>query len=163
MTKLRGQDGVTARALEFLILTAARASGVLRAPWSEINLAERVRVTSAERVNAGKAHRVPLSDAAMDILQKMADVRTGDFVFPGSRNATFASTLRDWAGETTAFPPDVCEAALAHAKASKFEWAYRRGDLFRKRRNLMDAWAGYCAAPATNGAVVPLRRPRGAQ
>ena len=129
------------------------------------------------------ARPTTLSDAAINILDAMAELRTNEHIFPGRRNAPiasttllqllkkglgcgditvhgFRSTFRDWAGETTNnnFPPNVCEAALAHAKGNKVAEAYQRGDLFRKRRKLMDAWASHCAAPATNGAVVPMRR-----
>jgi integrase len=182
MAKLRCQKGVAARALEFLILTATRSNEVLEAPWDEIDPTERVWNIPAERMKNRKPLRVPLSDAAVEVIDAMAKVRTGDFIFPGIKNARindqalrsvlkddlgrsdvsvhgFRSTFRDWAGENTNFPHDVCEAALAHRVGNKVSEAYQRGDLLRKRRQLMDAWAKYCSAPATDSKkVVPLRR-----
>jgi integrase len=166
MTELRRQDGVAPRALEFLVLTASRTGEVLGARWSEINLAERVWTIPAERMKGGKEHRVPLSDAALHVLEAMANIRVDEYVFPG-RNGPLGpmalrrvlgclgrddssvhglrSSFRDWAGETTAYPREVAEMALAHAVGSPVEAAYRRGDLFEKRRALMRDWALHCA------------------
>jgi integrase len=131
-------------------------------------------------MKAGREHRVPLSRRALKIVKAMHEARNGDFVFPGQRpgkplsvmalemvlrrmkieNATvhgFRSAFRDWAAECTHFANEVCEMALAHSVGSKVEAAYRRGDLFEKRRKLMGAWAAYCATPET-GKIVAFRR-----
>jgi len=179
ITDLRRQEGVPARALEFLILTAGRTGEVLGAKWSEIDLAERTWTIPAGRHKAGKTtgkeHRVPLSDAAIAVLDAMAALRVDEHVFPGRNGALgpqamrrvldglnaeisvhgFRSTFRDWAGETTAHPRDVIEQALAHTLKDRSEAAYRRGDLFDKRRALMRDWDIRCAGGAV---VVPIRR-----
>ena len=152
-----------------LILTAGRTGEVLGAQWSEINLAERVWTIPAERMKAGKEHRVPLSDAALRVLEAMAEIRVDEHVFPGRNGPLshtalrrvlaalgrtdisvhgFRSTFRDWAAETTAYPREVAEMALAHAIGNQVEAAYRRGDLFEKRRALMRDWALHCADTA---------------
>jgi len=181
MVELRQQDGVAARALEFAILTAARTGEVIGGRWDEIDFAERLWTVPAERMKAGKEHRVPLSDAAMTILQTLRDTREGDFIFPGNWAGRpisnmamlmllrrmgrsdltahgFRSSFRDWAAECTTFPAEVAEMALAHVVGDKVEAAYRRGDLFQKRREIMDAWSKSCATPPTGGRVVPLLR-----
>ena len=171
MTELRQQDGVAARALEFTILTAARAGEVQGARWSEINLAERVWTVPASRMKGGKEHRVPLSDAA---LTAVGQPRSG-LVFPGltrvamlrllvrmGREATvhgFRSAFSDWCTEQTQFPTEVREMALAHTVGTAVERAYRRSDLFDKRRQLAEAWARYCEGGS--GEVVALRTGRG--
>jgi integrase len=180
MVELRQQDGIAARALEFAILTAARTGEVIGARWDEINIAERQWTIPAERMKAGKEHRVPLADAALAIVDRLAAIRQGDHVFPGGRAGRpisnmamlmllrrmgrgdltahgFRSSFRDWAAERTGFPAEVAEMALAHAVADKVEAAYRRGDLFEKRRQLAEAWAKFCDAPAIEGRVVPIR------
>jgi len=172
---LRRGQGVAALALEFTVLTAARTGEVIGARWPEIDLEAKVWTVPAERMKAGKAHRVPLSARAMAILGTVAKLKRGKdaFVFPG-QSATgglsnmamaavlkrlkreditvhgFRSTFRDWAGEISNFPNEVCEMALAHTIQNKAEKAYRRGDLLDKRRPMMQAWADYCepAAPA---------------
>jgi integrase len=164
MAKLRDQRGVPAAALQFLILTAARSSEVLGARWNEID--GNVWTVPAERMKAGKPHRVPLSNHAVEILASLP--HEGEFIFVGARtdaasnphqlkrvlqrmgyvNITvhgFRSTFRDWAAETTAYPNHVAEMALAHVVGNGVEAAYRRGDLFEKRRQLMQDWADYCA------------------
>jgi integrase len=171
ITELRGQEGIGARALEFTILTAARTGEVIGAKWSEINLAERLWTIPPERMKAGKEHRVPLSDAALAIVQQMQEARRGDYVFPGGKRDRplsnmaflmllrrmgrgdltthgFRSTFSDWCSELTQFPAEVREMALAHAVGDKVEAAYRRGDLFGKRRDAMRAWAEYCGTAA---------------
>ncbi len=176
---LRTQDGIAARALEFVILIAARTGEALGARWGEINWAERLWTVPAERMKAGKEHRVPLSDAALAILADLAKVRQSDFVFPGGRSDRpisnmamtmtlrrmargdltvhgFRSTFRDWAAERTNFPREVARMALAHTVGDKVEAAYRRGDLSRKRRQLMEAWARFCASPKLPAEVVPI-------
>jgi integrase len=183
MVELRQQSSVGARALEFAILTAARTSEVIGAQWSELNLVERLWTVPAKRMKAGKEHRVPLSDMAMAIIKPMSEIRQSDYVFPGAKsrrplsNMTFLillrrmgrndltahgfrSTFSDWCSERTNFAAEVREMALAHTVSDKVEAAYRRGDLFQKRRQVMDAWARYCAAPATAGEVVTLAAAR---
>lgn len=183
MAALRQQDGISARALEFTILTAGRTGEVLGAQWHEINLAERVWTIPLERMKGGKEHRVPLSGRAIEILGAMAKLREGDadgYVFPGAKRAKplsnmaflmllrrmgrgdltahgFRSTFRDWAAERTNFPRDVAEMALAHTVGDKVEAAYRRGELLEKRRRLADAWAQFCASPAKSGTVTAIR------
>jgi integrase len=163
MTALRLRQGTVARALEFLILTAARSGEVRGAQWDEIDLDAGMWTIPASRTKAGAEHRVPLSERALEILKTLP--RTSPLLFDGHRpgkslahnamrimltrlghKATphgFRSTFRDWAAETTAFPNHVVEQALAHAIGS-VEGAYRRSDLFEKRRLLMDEWATYC-------------------
>jgi len=165
MGDLRQRDGVAARALEFAILTAARTGEVLGTRWSEIDLESRLWTVPAGRMKAGREHRVPLSDAALEILSRLD--RTGDLAFPGQRRGRplsdmaflmllrrmgrgdltahgFRSTFSDWCAEQTNFPSEVREMALAHTVGDKVEAAYRRGDLFEKRRRLAEAWGRYC-------------------
>ena len=167
MVELRSKGGIAARALEFAILTAARRGEVLGARWSEIDMDAGLWTISASRMKSGREHRVPLSAAAQAILKDMAAARTSDFVFPDSRRGGslsdaamlkllkrmgsgdltahgFRSTFSDWCAEQTNFPSEVRELALAHVVGSKVEAAYRRGDLFEKRRQLAEAWARYC-------------------
>jgi integrase len=188
MARLREQDGIAARALEFAILTAGRTGEVIGACWREIDTIEKIWTVPAQRMKADREHRVPLSDRALTILQEMAPLRQsidgregGDFVFPGGRRGRplsnmaflmllrrlnrgdltahgFRSTFRDWAAERTNFPSEVAEMALAHAVGDKVEAAYRRGDLFERRRRMMTAWATFCATPkhAPGGNVAAL-------
>ena len=180
MGDLRERAGVAAAALEFLILTAARTSEVIGARWEEMNLSTRTWVVPAERMKARAIHRVPLSNAALVVLERMRVIQQDEFVFPSTKKGKrlsnmallvllrrmkrtdltthgFRSTFRDWAAECSNFPPEVAEIALAHKISNKVEAAYRRGDLFDKRRHLMDAWAQYCAATVSAPTVVPLR------
>jgi len=179
MLELRERDGVAVRALEFAILTATRTGEVLGAQWSEIDFGTKVWTVPAGRMKGGREHRIPLSGVAVAVLKRMANFREGDHVFPGDRRAMlsnmallmllrrmghgdltahgFRSTFRDWAAERTNFPNEVVEMALAHAISDRTEAAYRRGDLFEKRRKLMDAWAAYCAKPIpTSGMILPF-------
>jgi integrase len=181
MPDLRLDTGISSRALEFLILTAARSGEVLQAKWDELDLSARLWTVPAERTKNGREHRVPLSAAAMAIVTAMTKIRFNDHVFPGSRGPLsrtalfdhlrrmgrgdltahgFRSTFRDWAAERTNFPREVAEMALAHTVGDAVERAYRRGDLFEKRRQLADAWARFCAVPlsVTGEKVVALRR-----
>jgi integrase len=167
MTDLREQDGIAARALEFLILTATRTGEVIGARWDEFDLEEGLWTIPPVRMKAGKEHRVPLSATAAGIIWKLEKLRVGEFVIPGQRLTKpisnmamlkvlermgrgdltahgFRSTFRDWVAEQTNFPHEVAEMALAHAVGDKVEAAYRRGDLFEKRRELMEAWAKFC-------------------
>ena len=167
MVSLRKVEGMGARALEFAILTAARSGEVRGATWSEIDLEGATWTIPAERMKAKKEHRIPLADAALELLRILPRMVGTDLVFPSSRNEMlsdmtlsavlrrmgrsditghgFRSTFRDWAGETTAYPREVIEHALAHRLKDKAEAAYQRGTLFDKRRRLMDDWAAYCA------------------
>jgi integrase len=176
---LRGQEGIASRALEFLILTATRTGEVIGGRWGEIDLGEKIWVVPAERMKAGREHRIPLSAAAVAILEQMREVREGDFVFPGGKrgkplsnmamlavlkrmdrgdltNHGFRSSFRDWAAERTNFPREVAEMALAHTVGDKVEAAYRRGDLFQKRRQMMEAWAKFCGTTRPQAEVVPI-------
>lgn len=167
MVALRAQDGMAALALQFLILTVARTSETLGARWQEIDMGAATWTIPADRIKAGREHRIPLSAPAMAILRQMSEKRVGDLVFPGGRrnrplssNAIlallkrmghseitahgFRSTFRDWCSEQTNYPRDVAEMALAHAIGDKVEAAYRRGDLIEKRMRLMKDWAAYC-------------------
>jgi integrase len=170
-----------ARALQFAILTAARSGEVRGATWAEIDLAAKVWTVPAERMKAGREHRVPLSDAACELLRAMqAGAKPDRLVFPSAQDADkplsdmtltavlrrlkvdavphgFRSTFRDWSAENTSHPRDVCEMALAHTVADKTEAAYRRGDLFDKRRLLMDDWARFIATAPAAGNVRQLR------
>lgn len=168
MVELRKLDNTAAKALELLILTASRTNEVLGAKWDEFDLDTDVWTIPAERMKAGKEHRIPLSKAAIRIVKAMKQVRQNDYVFPGQREQKplsnmallqllkrmergdltahgFRSTFRDWVGETTHYPREVAEAALAHVLKDKAEAAYARGDLFGKRAAMMDAWANYLA------------------
>jgi integrase len=168
LTVLRHRGGVTALALEFVILTAGRSNEVLGARWDEFDLSRRVWIVPAARMKAGREHRVPLSASAVAILNLLISVRDSDFVFPGRKrgrplspmalvmvlrrmkvNATvhgFRSAFRDWVGERSAFPRELAEAALAHLVGDAVERAYRRGDALEKRRELMEAWARFVGA-----------------
>jgi integrase len=188
MAALREQAGVAARALEFAILTASRTGEVLGARWSEFNLTERVWIVPASRMKAGKEHRVPLSDAALAVLgpapRGAPRAASDGFVFPGARPGSplsnmallmtlrrmgrgdltahgFRSTFSDWCAERTAFPAEVREMALAHSVGDKVEAAYRRGDMFEKRRQLAEAWADFCARTEMAAEVTPIRAQRG--
>jgi integrase len=179
MTELRQEPGVGAAALEFAILTAARTGEVIGARWEEVNEAELLWTVPAGRMKAGREHRIPLSDPAMRLLERMRQVARGHYIFSGIRDGRpisnmamtmtlrrmgrgdltthgFRSTFRDWAAERTNFSREVAEMALAHTVSDKVEAAYRRGDLFEKRRQLMDAWARYAASPANSVEIVPL-------
>jgi integrase len=144
---------------------------VLGATWHEVDVASKVWTISAPRTKADREHRVPLAAAAMANVSQMHEIRTNDFVFPGRRGRLtpktmqlilrrmgrddltvhgFRSTFRDWCSEHTSFPREVAEMALAHAIPNAVEAAYRRGDLFEKRRKLMDAWAEFCATPSAS-------------
>ena len=180
MASLRERDGIAALALKFTILTAARTNEVIGATWPEFNLAASVWTIPGERMKSEREHRVPLSRSAIAVLARAKDFAVGDVVFPSLHHDRalsnmalltvlrrinrsdltvhgFRSTFRTWAAERTHFPREVCEAALAHVLKDKTEAAYQRGDLFDKRRRLMEAWADYCAKPAAQGAVVPIR------
>jgi integrase len=181
--ELAKKKGTAARALEFLILTAARTGEVVGATWEEIDLVAQTWTVPAGRIKGGKEHRVPLSDRAVEILRALPIEKRNPAVFisPARRGALgnmalaavlkrmkrlditvhgFRSTFRDWAAERTNYPNHVVEQALAHSIGSAVEAAYRRGNLFDKRVRLMADWAHYCTSPAPEGAVVPWRARR---
>jgi integrase len=189
MTALKEQEGAAALALTFTILTAGRTAEVIGATWGEMDLQKAIWTVPAHRIKAGREHRVPLSEAALRILKELKKqhdligAKAGNFIFNGQRHGRplsntamlmllrrmgrqditvhgFRSSFRDWAAEQTNFAREVAESALAHISGDKVELAYRRGDLFDKRRKLMDAWARYCATPSakTDGKVVKLAR-----
>ena len=179
MSALRAQVGVAPRALEFLILCASRTGEVIGAKWNEINLDEGIWTIPAERMKAKREHRIPLAPRAIEILKEMQANETMGYVFPslpGNKPLSnmaflmllrrmnievtahgFRSTFRDWAAERTNFPREVAEAALAHTLKDKVEAAYRRGDLFEKRRRLMTEWAKFCSrAPVDSKQVIHI-------
>ncbi len=181
MAELRQQDGLAARALELLILTATRTTEAIAARWSELDLDAALWTIPAERIKAGREHRVPLAPAALALLRRLAQARIGEFVFPGrpgkplSNGALlallrrmertdltvhgFRATFRDWAAEHTNFSREVAEMALSHAIGDKVEAAYRRGDLLEKRRRLMESWSTFATTKPQDGrAVIPIRR-----
>ena len=184
MVKLRDQESVSSRALEFAILTAARTGEVIGATWGEIDFDRRLWTIPAERMKADREHRVPLSDRALLVLEAMAKAQQGEHVFPGAKPIRplsnmallmtlrrmkrddltahgFRSSFRDWVAERTTYPAEVAEMALAHAVGDKVEAAYRRGDLFEKRVRLMQDWATFCSTiPAEVGANVVAIKPR---
>jgi integrase len=182
---LRGRDAVAARALEFAILTAARTGEVLGATWSEIDLDARLWTIPHGRMKAGREHRVPLGDRAVEIIRNMMTAKQNGYIFYGDRRAAlsnmsllmllrrmgrkdvtthgFRSTFRDWVAEQTNFPSAVAEMALAHSIGNAVEAAYRRGDMLDKRRSLMDLWDNYCARPVVHRTVTSItarRTPR---
>ena len=179
---LQTKQASAALALELCILTATRSGETLNAKWQEFDLKKAVWTVPAIRMKAGHEHRIPLTARALEILHTLHKLRSehNDHVFMGNARGKplsnmamsmllkrmerkditvhgFRSTFRDWASEQTSFPHEVCEMALAHTIGNKAEAAYRRGDLFEKRRNLMDAWAAFCE-PQTSAKVVPLRK-----
>ena len=184
MKELRAREGIAARALEFCILTAVRSGEVRGATWDEIDMKAKTWTIPAARMKMKREHRVPLSDAAVAVLEAMKAKKTGDFVFPSARETKhqsdmtltavlrrmqraditvhgFRSTFRDWAAERTNFAREVAEMALAHSIGDAVEAAYRRGDLFEKRTDLMQTWAAFCAN--TSAVVIPIansKRPK---
>lgn len=194
MSALRAVEGMGARALEFAIFTSARSGEVRGATWSEIDHEAGIWIVPGERMKAGVEHRVPLSPAALAMLESMPRIAGTKLIFPNGKNTElsdmtltavirrmhrgsieegglgwldnagqvitghgFRSTFRDWAGETTAYPREVIEHALAHQLADKAEAAYQRGDLLEKRRRLMADWGRYCTTPSTLASVAPIR------
>jgi len=187
MLELGGMDSVSALALRFLILTACRTGEVLGAQWSEIDLEAAIWTVPASRMKAKREHRVPLSGAALTVLEALPRIVGNPYVFTGARHGRpisnmallqlmrgmgygvggdrgayvphgFRSAFRDWSGEISSFPRDVCEMALAHVVENKVEAAYRRGDLFEKRRAMMTSWADWCGKPTP--AVARIRGKR---
>jgi len=186
MAKLRTQEGVAARALEFCVLTAARIGEAVGAQRSEIDLAGKLWMVPAERMKAHREHRVPLSRRAMAIVAERLAANNDDFVFPGARGADaltqrtvsrllatmrrgdatlhgMRSAFRQWAAEQTNVSREIAELALAHVTGSAVERAYQRSDLLEPRRLLMDRWSAYCEqSPTTMGEIIPLNAGRAA-
>jgi integrase len=179
MAALREQECTSALALEFLILTAARTGEVIGATWEEIDLNAGTWTIPAARMKAGKEHRVPLSEPALAILRRLEMAKQGKLVFPGGKPGKplssramlilldrmgrsdltvhgFRSTFRDWAGESTSFPRELAEQALAHSLTDKVEAAYRRGNLFDKRCRMLNAWAAFCEVRKFGQTVTPI-------
>lgn len=177
-SQLVERDAISAKALSFTILTAARSDEALGARWAEIDFARKVWKRPAERMKGQLEHEVPLSDAAMTILMEMrAAGHDSEFIFPGQKSnrplssaamdtllkqrmkvtdATvhgFRSTFRDWCGDKTGFPRELAETALAHLVGNEVERAYRRSDALEKRRRLMQAWANYLIPPKRGNIV----------
>jgi integrase len=192
MGTLKEQHGTAALALAFTILTAARTSEAIGARWDEIDLQKKMWIVPANRIKAGREHRVPLSDAVIRILVKVkkqqgeATLKDSkqNYIFTGYKpnkplsnmamlallrrmkqekitTHGFRSTFRDWCAEQTNYPREVAEAALAHVLTDKVEAAYQRGDLFDKRKQLMEAWSRFCSTPSvkskSSGKVLKLR------
>ena len=181
MMQLRAAEGMGARALEFVILTAARSGEVRGATWAEIDMEAKVWVVPGSRMKAGKEHRVPLSDVAVEMLKMQPRSAGTELLFPAPRGGQlsdmtltavlrrmnvpavphgFRSTFRDWAAERSNYPRDVAEMALAHAIGDKVEAAYRRGDLFQKRALMMADWAVFLARVEAKGKVIELQAQR---
>jgi integrase len=183
LVELHEQEGIAARALEYLILTAARTDEVIGARWSEINSNDKTWIIAAGRMKAAREHRVPLSPRALAILEEMHTLGHADdgFVFPGAKPEKplsnmallmlmrrmgrddltahgFRSSFRDWAAERTNFPAEVAEMALAHTVSDKTVAAYNRSDLFERRRRLMQQWATFCATPQEKRSNVAVLR-----
>lgn len=177
MKLLRARNSVSARALEFTILTAARTSETLGMTWGEVDIAAATWIIPANRMKGRKEHRVALSVPAVAIVKQMRELAINDYVFPGARTGRplsgmamlivlkqlgykgltvhgFRSSFRDWAAETTNFANIVCEMALAHSIKDGAEKAYRRGDLLEKRKKLMESWAYFIESEP--GQVVPI-------
>jgi integrase len=185
LAALRAQEGTSAKALEFLVLTAARTGEVIGTVWGEFDLDNAVWTIPAARTKAHRDHRVPLTGRAMEIIRQMEKLRgkptsPKQFVFPGGKDKKplsnmsllmllrrmgrddltahgFRSTFRDWCAERTSFAGEIAEMALAHAIQNKVEGAYRRGDLFEKRRQLMRVWAAFCISKPADADIVQFR------
>lgn len=183
VAELRKLEGIAPKALEFAILTCARTGEVIGTQPKEFDLDKALWTVPADRMKGGVEHRVPLSSRAVSIVRDLRKTLGGDFVFPGGIEGKplsnmallqvvqirmgredltvhgFRSSFRDWAAERTSFTREVVEMALAHVISDATEAAYRRGDLFEKRRRLMEEWAKFCWQPKTVGAkVTAIRR-----
>lgn len=178
LERLRQREAMAALCLEFTVLTGVRSGEAMQVTWREIDLEAQLWVIPRARMKRNREHRVPLSNRCIEILRRVAALKVGpdSFVFPGTKAGKplsvmalemllrrmklpvtvhgFRSTFRDWAGDCTTFPREIVEEALAHQVGSEVERAYRRGDAIEKRRQLMQAWADYCAG-STN--MVTLR------
>jgi integrase len=179
INEMRKHEGVGVKALEFVVLTACRTGEALGARWDEIDVDAKVWTIPAGRMKSGREHRIPLSPEAIKLLRGLHTESDNPFVFIGARQQRlsdaalqmamkrlkrtetvhgFRSSFSDWCHERTAFNNHVIELSLAHTIGSDVEKAYRRSDLFDKRRKLIEAWAAYCTTPATAGTVVPMRK-----
>ena len=185
MAELSRNDSISSLALQFLILTATRTSEVLRGQWTEIDMGSRVWTIPATRMKARREHRIPLSGAAVAVLEASPRLDANPHLFPGSRSGRplsnmallqlmrgmgygvngargpyvphgFRASFRDWSGEVSSFPRDVAEMALAHVIENKVEAAYRRGDLFKKRAKMMESWAVFLARDNDSKQIVPF-------
>jgi integrase len=177
---LREIDTLAAKSLAFTILTATRSNEAREAKWEEIDLKAGAWTIPDERMKAGRPHRIPLTQECVEILKEMEPFRANDLVFPGLRKGKpisdaallkqlkqthpdltihgFRSSFRDWCAEMTNYPGALAEAALAHTLKDKTEAAYQRGDMFEKRRKLMDAWSNYCLNGQKTASVVPIQK-----
>ena len=181
MVKLREAGGMGARALELVILTAARSGEVRGATWAEINIDAKVWSVPASRMKAGKEHRVPLSEPALALLAALPRMAGTELVFPAARGGMlsdmtlsavlrrmdvpavphgFRSTFRDWVSERTTYPNEMAEMALAHSVSDKVEAAYRRGDMLARRSTMMADWAQFLARVESKGKVIDLQSKR---
>jgi integrase len=180
MVELRQREGIGARALEFIILTACRSGEVRLATWNEIDLDAKIWTIPAEHTKTHKEHKVPLVGDAIELLRELPRFEGSKFIFTAPRGGPlsdmsisavckrmkvdavphgFRSTFRDWAAENTNYPREVAEQALGHAISNAVEAAYRRGDLFSKRRRLMEAWAAYInKVQGTQATVIPMQK-----
>jgi integrase len=186
IARLRQEQAIAARALEFLILTAARSVEVMGMLWSEVDLRNRVWTIPGSRMKSGREHRVPLSDRAVAILGDLEHLPDNPHVFPGVKQGKglspraliaalermqdgvtqdgvtvhgFRSSFRTWAAERTNYPREICEVALAHTVGDETERAYQRGDLLDKRRRLMEQWSAFCRSKprSKSSNLLPLR------
>ena len=175
--ELRKVGGMTARCLEFVVLTAARSNEVLTAKWSEMDLQASTWTLPASKMKGGREHRVPLAPAAVALLEALP--RNGEYVFTGHRGRQylspasmkmllirmkqpttthgFRSSFRDWCAERTNYPSELAEMALAHRVGNAVELAYRRTDMFERRRRLMADWATFCETPTSSAEVIRIR------
>jgi len=180
MHDLREREGTSARALEFAALTAARSGEARGATWAEIDLNAGIWTVPGAKMKARKEHRVPLSKAAVKLLESIKPEHAKGLVFPGTAGKPLSdmsltavmrrmkvdavphglrSTFRDWAAERTAYPREIAEMALAHTIANKTEAAYRRGDVLAKRRRMMEEWATFCGRiEAKQGNVLAIKQ-----
>lgn len=179
VARLREAEGAGAAALRFTVLTVGRTGEVIGAREDEFDLAKKIWTVPAERMKAGREHRVPLVDEAVEIIRKQLETATSSYIFGGMKPRTPISTgtmtkalataggtgtvhglrssFRDWVSEETKFEREVAEAALAHVVGDDTERAYRRGDALAKRRKLMDAWSSYCQGAQTGNVVLMTR------
>jgi integrase len=180
MAELRKREGIGARALEFIILTACRSGEVRLATWDEIDFGAKIWIIPAERTKTHNEHKIPLVNEALNLLMNLPRFQGSKLIFTAPRGGPlsdmsisavckrmnvkavphgFRSTFRDWAAENTNYPREVAEQALGHSISNAVEAAYRRGDLFKKRQRMMEAWAGYCnKSQDTRATVTPIRR-----
>jgi len=179
MNRLRKCNGSVPRCLEFLILTACRSGEARSAVWDEIDFESKTWTIPGGRMKAGKEHRVPLASDVIDLLQGLPRFEGSPYLFPSSKGGPlsdmalsmfcrrmeiesvphgFRSTFRDWCAESTNFPREVAEMALAHSIGNGVEAAYRRGELLDKRRHLMDSWAKFCNMREDSEGIIPISR-----